>query len=125
MADQTHCRAYFRPVAPHHGRPRRAPARNLLGAGHAIRALAVLCLLSGSALAQEVVSGSGPANGLSEFFSDPLSLAALVLTLTLLIGLALDAVRGRFSRSHEDAPTASTPDPFAIEQNDADESTSF
>lgn len=62
---------------------------------------AAFCLISSTVLAQQDGDqNTGLLETLTQFLRfDPLLVAAIVIALTLVIGLALDTMRGRFRRS--------------------------
>lgn len=74
-----------------------------------IATTAAFCVIAGHGWAQQVGDqNSGPMESLTRFFNfDPLLVAAIVIAMTLVIGLGLDALRGRFRRSEDgETPTA-------------------
>lgn len=73
-----------------------------------IATTAAFCVVAGNSWAQQVGDqSSGPMESLTRFFIfDPLLVAAVVIAMTLVIGLGLDTLRGRFRRS-EDSETPS------------------
>jgi len=82
---------------------------------HHLRAISMaatttaLCMVSGSSWAQQIGNqDSSPLESLTRFLNlDPLLVAAIVIAMTLVIGLGLDALRGRFRRSEgSEAPTS-------------------
>jgi len=71
-------------------------------------ATAAFCLVSSTGWAQQVGDQN---NGLLETLTqllrfDPLLVAAIVIALTLVVGLVLDTLRGRFRRSEGDETPA-------------------
>lgn len=72
-------------------------------------ATAAFCFISSSGWAQQIGDqNSSSLESLTRFLHfDPLLVAAIVIALTLAIGLGLDALRGRFRRSEDsETPTS-------------------
>ena len=70
---------------------------------------AAFCVISGSSWAQQIGDQNvSPFESLTRFLHvDPLLVVATVIAMTLVIGLALDFLRGRFQRSEDnEAPTS-------------------
>lgn len=82
---------------------------------HHLRAISMaaattaLCMVSGSSWAQQIGDqDSSPLVSLTRFLNlDPLLVAAFVIATTLVIGLGLDALRGRFRRFEGNEPPMS------------------